>query len=257
MEQPLEHRVAVITGASSGLGLHFAGVLARSGASVALMARRTDRLETAVAEIRAAGGTAQAFTLDVADANAIGPALDQAQAALGPISIMINNAGVGGEGAALDIPVEVWDATFAVNVRGVFFGAREAARRMLDNGQAAAGHARILNIASIGAQSILPGLAAYCASKAAVTQMTRVLAREWARQDIAVNALCPGYIETELNAHWFASEGGQRQLRGWPRRRLMDASDLDQVLLMLTGPGARHITGSVITLDDGQTLQGA
>ena len=257
MEQPLKQRVAVVTGASSGLGLHFSRILAAAGASVALMARRTDRLESGVAEIRAAGGTAQAFTLDVADAQSIGPALDAAQAALGPISIMINNAGVGGEGAALDIPVEVWDDTFAVNVRGVFFGAREAARRMLDNGQAAAGHARILNIASIGAHSILPGLAAYCASKAAVTQMTRVLAREWARQDIAVNALCPGYIETELNAHWFAQEGGQRQLRGWPRRRLMDAADLDQVLLMLTGPGARHITGSIITLDDGQTLQGA
>ncbi len=257
MEQPLKQRVAVVTGASSGLGLHFSRVLAAAGASVALMARRVDRLESAVAEIRAAGGAAQAFALDVADAQSIGPALDKAQAALGPISIMINNAGVGGEGAALDIPVEVWDDTFAVNVRGVFFGAREAARRMLDNGEAAAGHARILNIASIGAHSILPGLAAYCASKAAVTQMTRVLAREWARQDIAVNALCPGYIETELNARWFAEEGGQRQLRGWPRRRLMDASDLDQVLLMLTGPGARHITGSVITLDDGQTLQGA
>ncbi len=218
------------------------------------MARRADRLQTAVAEIEAAGGTARAFSLDVADAKAIGPALDAAQAALGPISIMINNAGVGGEGAALDIPVEVWDDTFAVNVRGVFFGAREAARRMLDNGEAGAGHARILNIASIGAHTVLPGLAAYCASKAAVTQMTRVLAREWARQDIAVNALCPGYIETELNAHWFAAEGGQRQLRGWPRRRLMDAADLDQALLMLVGPGARHITGSIITLDDGQTL---
>ena len=250
----LKQRVAVVTGASSGLGLHFARILAAAGASVALMARRADRLQTAVAEIGAAGGTARAFSLDVADAKAIGPALDAAQDALGPISIMINNAGVGGEGAALDIPVEVWDDTFAVNVRGVFFGAREAARRMLDNGEAGAGHARILNIASIGAHTVLPGLAAYCASKAAVTQMTRVLAREWARQDIAVNALCPGYIETELNAHWFAAEGGQRQLRGWPRRRLMDAADLDQALLMLVGPGARHITGSIITLDDGQTL---
>ena len=254
MDMQLKQRVAVVTGASSGLGLHFARILAAAGASVALMARRADRLQTTVAEIEAAGGTARAFSLDVADANAIGPALDAAQAALGPISIMVNNAGVGGEGAALDIPVEVWDDTFAVNVRGVFFGAREAARRMLDNGEAAAGHARILNIASIGAHTVLPGLAAYCASKAAVTQMTRVLAREWARQDIAVNALCPGYIETELNAHWFAAEGGQRQLRGWPRRRLMDAADLDQALLMLVGPGARHITGSIITLDDGQTL---
>ena len=254
MDMQLKQRVAVVTGASSGLGLHFARILAAAGASVALMARRADRLQTAVAEIEAAGGTARAFSLDVADAKAIGPALDAAQAALGPISIMINNAGVGGEGAALDIPVEVWDDTFAVNVRGVFFGAREAARRMIDNGEAGAGHARILNIASIGAHTVLPGLAAYCASKAAVTQMTRVLAREWARQDIAVNALCPGYIETELNAHWFAAEGGQRQLRGWPRRRLMDAADLDQALLMLVGPGARHITGSIITLDDGQTL---
>ncbi len=257
MDMQLKQRVAVVTGASSGLGLHFARRLAAAGASVALMARRAERLQTAVAQIEAAGGTARAFSLDVADAKAIGPALDAAQDALGPISIMINNAGVGGEGAALDIPVEVWDDTFAVNVRGVFFGAREAARRMLDNGEAGAGRARILNIASIGAHAVLPGLAAYCASKAAVTQMTRVLAREWARQDIAVNALCPGYIETELNAHWFAAEGGQRQLRGWPRRRLMDAADLDQALLMLVGPGARRITGSVITLDDGQTLLGA
>ena len=254
MDKPLAGRVAAVTGASSGLGLHFARVLAAAGAAVALMARRTDRLAAGVEEISAAGGTACAFALDVADAASIGPALDAAQEALGPISVMINNAGVGGEGMALDIPVEVWDDTFAVNVRGVFFGAREAARRMLDNGQAAAGQARILNIASIGAHTVLPGLAAYCASKAAVTQMTRVLAREWARQQIAVNALCPGYIETELNAHWFAAEGGEKQLRGWPRRRLMDAEDLDEVLLMLTGPGARHITGSVITLDDGQTL---
>ncbi|MGA0600532.1 SDR family NAD(P)-dependent oxidoreductase [Caulobacter sp. KR2-114] len=254
MDLPLKQRVAVVTGASSGLGLHFAKVLAAQGAAVALMARRVERMQDAVGEIRAAGGRAEAFALDVADVAAIGPALDQAQAALGPLSIMINNAGVGGEGLALEVSQAVFDDTFAVNVRGVLFGAREAARRMLDNGEAAAGHARILNIASIGAHSILPGLAIYCASKAAVAQMTRVLAREWARQDIAVNALCPGYIETELNAHWFASEGGQKQLKGWPRRRLMDAEDLDAALLMLTGPGARHITGSVITLDDGQTL---
>ena len=254
MDNSLDGRVVAITGASSGLGLHFAGLLARAGASVALMARRADRLAAAVAEIESAGGIAKAFALDVADADAIGPALDAAEEALGPLSIMINNAGVGGEGLALEIPVEVWDDTFAVNVRGVFFGCRESAKRMLANGMAGAGHARILNIASIGAHTVLPGLAAYCASKAAVTQMTKVLAREWARPQIAVNALCPGYIETELNAHWFAEEGGQKQLRGWPRRRLMDAEDLDAAVLMLTGPGARHITGSIITLDDGQSL---
>jgi NAD(P)-dependent dehydrogenase (short-subunit alcohol dehydrogenase family) len=254
MDRILEGRMAVITGASGGLGLHFARLLAGTGASVALMARRKERIEAAAAEIIASGGKAVAIELDVADASAIGPALDAAQAALGPLTIMINNAGISGEGLALEISPDDWDATFAVNVRGVFFGAREAAKRMLVNGAAEAGHARIINIASIGAHTVLPGLAAYCASKAAVAQMTKVLAREWARPQIAVNALCPGYIETDLNAHWFAEEGGQRQRKGWPRRRLMEETDLDAALMMLAGPAARAITGSVITLDDGQTL---
>ncbi|HZZ37370.1 MAG TPA: SDR family NAD(P)-dependent oxidoreductase [Caulobacteraceae bacterium] len=254
MAKPLEGRMAVMTGASGGLGLHFARVLADAGAAVALMARRADRIEAAAAEIVAAGGRAAAIELDVADAAAIGPALDQAEVALGPLSIMVNNAGISGEGLALDISADDWDATFAVNVRGVFLGSREAARRMMANGEAEAGRARILNIASIGAHTVLPGLAAYCASKAAVAQMTRVLAREWARPGIAVNALCPGYIETDLNSEWFATEGGQRQFKSWPRRRFMDETDLDAALLMLAGPAARAITGSVITLDDGQTL---
>jgi NAD(P)-dependent dehydrogenase (short-subunit alcohol dehydrogenase family) len=254
MDQPLKGAVAVVTGASHGLGLHFAQVLAGAGASVALMARRTAAIKKAAAEIEKAGGKARAFTLDVSDAYAIAPALDAAQEALGPLSIMVNNAGVGGEGMALALPIEEWDATFAVNVRAVFVGAREAARRMLDNGVADGGRGRIINIASIGAHTVLPGLAAYCASKAAVAQMTRALAREWARYDIAVNALCPGYIETGINSEWFTSEGGQKQIKGFPRRRLMDAEDLDAARLMLAGPGARHITGSVLTLDDGQSL---
>jgi NAD(P)-dependent dehydrogenase (short-subunit alcohol dehydrogenase family) len=254
MDGMLEGRVVAITGASSGLGLHFAHLLSGHGAKVALMARRTERLDTAVAEITSKGGVAKAFRLDVADPGAIGPALDAVEAALGPLSIMINNAGVGGEGMAVDIPVEVWDQTFNVNVRGVFLGSRESAKRMIASGVAAQGQARILNIASIGAHTVLPGLAAYCASKAAVTQMSRTLAREWARPGIAVNALCPGYIETELNAHWFAAEGGQKQLKGFPRRRLMQDSDLDDAVMMLIGPTASAITGSVITIDDGQSL---
>jgi len=254
MERSLEGRVAVVTGASGGLGLHFARLLASAGASVALMARRRALIEAAADEIVSGGGRAIALALDVADASAIGPALDAAEGALGPLSIMVNNAGVSGEGLALEITPEAWDACFAVNVRGVFIGSREAARRMLANGEAEAGHARIINIASIGAHTVLPGLAAYCASKAAVAQLTRVLAREWARPQIAVNALCPGYIETELNADWFASEGGQKQLKGWPRRRMMEETDLDTAVLMLAGPAARAITGSVLTLDDGQSL---
>lgn len=253
-ERPLEGRTAVVTGATSGLGRRFAAVLSNAGAKVALMGRRVDRLEREVAAIIDSGGAAVAIPLDVSDAAAIGPALDRAIEALGPLDILINNAGVGGEGMALEVSVESFDHTFDVNVRGVFFAAREAARRMIEGGSAERGHARIVNIASIAAETVLPGLSIYCASKAAVAMMTRALAREWARPGIAVNALCPGYIETEINAHWFATEGGQRQIKGFPRRRLMDEDALDEALLMLSGHSARFITGSLITIDDGQGL---
>ncbi len=252
--KPLEGRVAIVTGATSGLGRRFAHVLSGQGAAVALMGRRTDRLETEVEKINAAGGRAVAIALDVADAAAIGPAFDRAQTALGPLDILINNAGVGGEGAALDLSIEAFDQTFDVNVRGVFFAAREAARRMIDNGAAERGHARIVNLASIAATTVLPGLSAYCASKAAVAMMTKVMAREWARKGVAVNAICPGYIETEINAHWFGTEGGEKQIKGFPRRRLMDENALDEALLLLCGASARFITGTLITIDDGQSL---
>jgi NAD(P)-dependent dehydrogenase (short-subunit alcohol dehydrogenase family) len=254
MEKTLSGKVAVVTGASSGLGRRFAKVLSEAGAAVALMARRTDRLESLVAEITAAGGRAVAIALDVSDAAAIGAALDKAEAALGPVSIMVNNAGVGGDGMALEMTTEVFDDTFAVNVRGVYFGAREAAKRMLASGVAARGEARIVNIASIAGFNQLPGLTVYCASKAAVVSLTKGLAREWARSGVAVNGICPGYIETEINADWFKTEGGEKQIKGFPRRRLMDENVLDESLLMLAGPTARFITGTLITIDDGQTL---
>lgn len=248
----LTGQVAVITGASGGLGAHFARLLASNGAAVAITARRVDKIRALAEEIAAAGGRAIALPLDVADAEAIGPALDQVQGELGPLSILVNNAGVGGEGLALDLSIEDFDATFAVNVRGTFFAAREAAKRMI----AAKVEGRIVNIASIASHTVLPGLSAYCGSKAAVAMLTRGLAREWARRGLAVNALCPGYIETAINDAWWPTEGGQRQLKAFPRRRLMDASDLDEAFLMLAGPAARAITGSVITIDDGQSLPG-
>ncbi len=253
-DKPLAGRVAVVTGASSGLGARFARVLSDAGASVAVMARRTDRLESLVAELNASGGKAVAIALDVADTPAIGPALDAAEAALGPISIMVNNAGVGGEGMAMDMTVETFDQTMAVNVRAVYFGAVEAAKRMMASGVAEAGEARIINIASIAAFNQLPGLTVYCASKAACASLTKGLAREWARPRIAVNAICPGYIETEINSDWFHTEGGQKQIKGFPRRRLMDEDVLDEALLMLAGRRAHFITGTMITIDDGQTL---
>lgn len=252
MTADLKGSVAFITGASGGLGAHFARLLARRGASVAITARRVDKISALADEICAAGGKAIALSLDVAQAEAIGPALDAAAAQLGPINILINNAGVGGEGLALDLSIEDFDATFAVNVRGTYFAAREAARRMI----AAGIEGRIVNIGSIASHTVLPGLSAYCGSKAAVAMLTRSMAREWARKGLAVNALCPGYIETAINDTWWPTEGGQKQLKGFPRRRLMDAQDLDEAFLMLTGPGAKAITGSVITIDDGQSLPG-
>lgn len=257
MEQVLAGQVALVTGASGGLGAHFAEVLARSGAAVALTARRLDRVRTAADAIQSDGGRAIGLALDVADPSAIGPAFEAVERALGPVSVVINNAGVDAPGRAVDLAVEDWDRTFAVNVRGTFLVAQEAARRMIARGVAERGDGRIVNIASIAAEMPLPGLAAYCASKAAVAMLTKSLAREWARHGIAVNALSPGYIATEINADWFAGEAGRRQVQGFPRRRLLDASDLDAALLMLADPAARAITGTIVTIDDGQSLAGA
>ena len=256
MAGALEGQTAIITGASGGLGGHFARLLAAEGAAVALTARRLDKVETLAGEIAGAGGRAMALKLDVADAGSIPAIFEEIETALGAVSILINNAGVGGEGQALDLTVETWDQTFDVNVRGVFFAAQAAARIMLANGTADRADARIVNIASIASHTVLPGLSAYNASKASVAMLTRSLAREWSRKGIAVNALCPGYIETDINGFWWGTEGGQKQLKLFPRRRLMEASDLDAAFLMLCGPAARAIAGSVITIDDGQTLPG-
>jgi NAD(P)-dependent dehydrogenase (short-subunit alcohol dehydrogenase family) len=256
MGQSLQGQVAVVTGASGGLGAHFARLLASEGASVALAARRLDKVEALAGELAGLGHRAMALRLDVAEAETIAPAFDEIEAALGPISILINNAGVSGDGMALDLTIEKFDATFDVNVRGVYFAAQAAAARMIASGVAERGQARIVNIASVLAQTSSPGLSAYCASKAAVAMMTRVMAREWARHGIAVNALGPGYVVTDLNADWFDSEGGAAQVKRFPRRRLMKETDLDAALLMLSGPAASAITGQLFIIDDGQTLPG-
>jgi NAD(P)-dependent dehydrogenase (short-subunit alcohol dehydrogenase family) len=256
MGSSLQGQVAVVTGASGGLGAHFAKVLASEGAAVALTARRLDKVEALAGELAGLGHRTMALRLDVADASAIGPAFDEIEAGLGPISILINNAGVSGDGMALDMTVEQFDATFDINVRGVYFAAQAAARRMIASGVADRGDGRIVNIASVASQTNLPGLSVYCASKAAVAMMTRVMAREWSRRGIAVNALGPGYILSGINDGWFESEGGAAQLKRFPRRRLMQESDLDAALLMLAGPAASAIAGSLFIIDDGQSLPG-
>jgi NAD(P)-dependent dehydrogenase (short-subunit alcohol dehydrogenase family) len=250
----LEGQVAVITGASSGIGLHFAQLLAREGCAVALLARRGDRLAQQVEALKAGGSIAAAISLDIVDTGSIGGAFDQAQELLGPMSILVNSAGISTGGLALDFKVADWDDTFDINTRGTFFAAREAAARMLANGRAAGGDARIVNISSINAFRVAPGLAAYCASKAAVASYTKILAREWARSGISVNALCPGYIATPMTDEWFATEAGQAQLKSWPRRRLVEIEALDDIMLALCGRPGRFITGSLITVDDGQSL---
>ncbi|MDR3511303.1 MAG: SDR family NAD(P)-dependent oxidoreductase [Caulobacteraceae bacterium] len=250
----LTGRAALVTGASSGIGRRLALGLARAGAKVAVAARRTDRLDALTAEIAAAGGTALAIAMDVADEASVIAGFDAAEASLGPVDTVYANAGMNLEGLALDLEVEAFDQMVSVNFRGVFLTAREGARRMIRAGSRDSGRGRVVIVSSIGAHTVLPGLATYCATKAGAAMLGRSLAREWARQGINVNVVCPGFIETELNRDWFATEGGQRQIQGFPRRRLMVEADLDPMLLYLGSDAARAVTGSVFTLDDGQSL---
>jgi NAD(P)-dependent dehydrogenase (short-subunit alcohol dehydrogenase family) len=250
----LRGRSVLITGASSGLGLQFARVAALAGAKVALAARRIDRLEALAAEIAARGGTTVPIAMDVTDEASVIAGFDAAQKALGPIETVIANAGMNSEGLAVDVAAEEFDRVMAINVRGVFLTAREGARRMMAAGSRESRRGRVVLISSIGAHKVLPGLTAYCTSKAAVAMMGKSLAREWANRGINVNVVCPGYVETELNADWFATDGGKAQVATFPRRRLMEADDLDAMLLYLASDASRAVTGSVFTLDDGQTL---
>lgn len=255
MDIDLSGRSALVTGASSGIGRRLCLILARAGAKVAACARRTDRLAELVEEIRAGGGTAAAIAMDVEDEASVIAGFDAAEAALGGvIETVYANAGMNIESMAIDMPVEAFDQMFSVNLRGVFLTAREGARRMIKAGSRDSGRGRIVLVSSIGAHKVLPGLATYCATKAGVAMLGKCLAREWARQGININSVCPGFLETELNADWFAREGGQKQIQTFPRKRLMVEEDLDSMLLYLGSDDCRAVTGSVITLDDGQSL---
>jgi NAD(P)-dependent dehydrogenase (short-subunit alcohol dehydrogenase family) len=250
----LSGRHVLITGASSGIGENLARVAVREGARVTVAARRTDRLAVLVDALQADGGEAFAVAMDVADEASVIAGIAAAEAALGPLHTAYANAGVGLPGMALEAPIADFDAMFSVNVRGAFLTAREAARAMKTNGAAEAGRGRIVLIASIGAQQQLPGLSGYCASKAAVVSLGKSLAREWARDGINVNSVCPGYLETEMNSEWFGSPGGEKQIRGFPRRRLMPGDGLDSTLVLLGSDEAASITGGVFVIDDGQSL---
>ena len=242
--------VALVTGASSGLGRHFAKVLAANGATVALAARRADRLAALAGEIAADGGTAIAVACDVTDKNSVTAAFDAVEAQIGPVTLLVNNAGIAHGGSALDLEAETWRAVMATNLDAVFALSQEAARRMV----AAKAGGAIVNIASIAGFSVDKGIAAYATSKAGVIQLTKALALEWARYGIRVNAIAPGWFSTEINTDYLASPAGQALLKSNPMRRFGEEGDLDGALLLLASAAGGYITGTTLTVDGGHLL---
>ena len=245
-------KVALVTGASSGLGARFAKILAEAGAQVVLAARRVERLKELRAEIESNGGAAHLVTLDVTDYASIKSAIAHAETEAGPIDILINNSGVSSTQRLVDVTPEDYRYVMDTNLQGAFFVAQEAAKRMIlrAKGDPSRQH-RIINIASVAGLRVLSQIGVYCMSKAGVVQMTKAMALEWGRHGINVNAICPGYIETEINREYFQSDGGQKLIDMLPRKRIGHPEDLDGLLLLLSADESRFINGAIITADDG------
>ncbi len=254
----LSGRVALVTGASSGLGAQFARTLAQAGAAVVLASRRVDKLKELRAHIEADGGDAHVVSLDVTDVDSIKAAVAHAETEVGPIDILVNNSGVSTTQRLQDVREEDYDFIFNTNVRGAFFVAQEVGKRMIARARGAAPGTytggRIINIASMAGLKVLPQIGAYCMSKAAVIQMTRAMALEWGRFDINVNAIRPGYIDTEINHHHWQTEQGQKLVSMLPRKRVGHPKDLDALLVMLGSGESQFINGAVIAADDGFAL---
>ncbi|MBB3282190.1 SDR family oxidoreductase [Mitsuaria sp. TWR114] len=251
----LEGRVALVTGASSGLGAQFARTLAKSGACVVLAARRVERLKALRAEIEAGGGDAHVVQLDVTDIDSIKAAVARAETEVGTLDILINNSGVSTTQKLVDVTPEDYDFVMDTNVRGAFFVAQEVGKRMLARARGAAPGTytggRIVNIASMAGLRVLSQIGVYAMSKAAVVHMTRAMALEWGKFDINVNAICPGYIDTEINHHHWQTEQGRKLVELLPRKRVGTPQDLDTTLLMLCAKESRFINGAIIQADDG------
>lgn len=245
----LSGRVALVTGASQGLGQRFARVLAGHGAAVALAARQIDRLETLRHELFEQGRHAAAIGLDVTDASSVEQAIATTEDVLGPIGILINNAGIAVTKPLLEQSEAEWDRVLDTNLKGAFLVAQAVGRRM-----AAHGGGSIVNVASVLSFGVVGQLAPYAVSKAGIWQLTRAMALELARHDVRVNALAPGYIETEMNRGFVHSEAGERMRKRVPQRRFGTPEDLDGALLLLASDASRYMTGSVITVDGGFLL---
>jgi NAD(P)-dependent dehydrogenase (short-subunit alcohol dehydrogenase family) len=251
----LEGRVALVTGASSGLGAQFARTLAKSGACVVLAARRVDRLKDLRAEIEAGGGDAHVVQMDVTDMESIAAAVARAETEVGTLDILINNSGVSTTQRLVDVSPEDFDFVMDTNVRGAFFVAQEVGKRMLARARGAAPGTytggRIVNIASMAGLRVLSQIGVYAMSKAAVVHMTKAMALEWGKFDINVNAICPGYIDTEINHHHWQTDQGRKLVELLPRKRVGTPQDLDTTLLMLCAKESRFINGAIIQADDG------
>jgi len=246
----LHGKIALVTGASSGLGARFAEVLAGNGAAVVLVARRTDRLDTLKARIEKAGGKAIAVAADVRDRAAMRAAFDAAEQTFGTVTILVNNAGVVSSGRAIDLAEEEWRRILSTNLDAVFFCAQEGARRMLAAGTGGA----IVNIASVLGFGVDKGVIAYATAKAGVIQLTKALALELAFKGIRVNAIAPGWIVTELNRDYLQSERGAALKREIPIGRFGEERDLDGPLLLLISDAGRFVTGATIVADGGQMV---
>jgi len=254
-EIDLSGRVALVTGASSGLGAQFARVLAKAGAGVALAGRRVERLKTLRAEIEAEGGDAHVVPMDVTDFDGIRSGVAHTETEMGTIDILVNNSGVATTQRLVETTPDDFDYVFDVNVRGAFFVGQEVGKRMIARAQGAAPGTfiggRIVNIASMAGLRVLGKIGVYAMSKAAVIHMTRAMALEWGRFGINVNAICPGYIDTELNHMHWETESGRKLIESMPRKRIGAPADLDTTLLMLCANESHFINGAVIQADDG------
>jgi len=251
----LSGRVAFVTGASSGLGARFATTLARAGAAVVLASRRVEKLKELRARIEGEGGDAHVVELDVTDHGSIKAAVARAETEVGSIDILVNNSGVSTTQRIQDVAEEDFDFIFDTNVKGSFFVAQEVGKRMLARSRGAAPGSftggRIINVASMAGLRVLPQIGVYSMSKAAVVHMTRAMAVEWGRFGINVNAICPGYIDTEINHHHWETEQGQKLVQMLPRKRVGKPEDLDALLVMLASDQSHFVNGAVIAADDG------
>jgi NAD(P)-dependent dehydrogenase (short-subunit alcohol dehydrogenase family) len=250
MAHRLDGKNALVTGASSGLGRHIALTLARAGARVAVCARHAQRLAALVGEVEAFDGRATAIALDVTDGDSVRDAVASAESELGPITILVNNAGVARPRFIVDHDEADYDHIMDTNLKGAWLVATELGRHMIRHGHGG----KIVNMSSIASYDVGRQLSLYGMSKAGLELMTRAMAREWARHDIQVTAIAPGFILTDMNRGFFATAQGQQAIAQFPRQRIGEPRDLDGLLLLLVSDASRFITGSVVVIDDGQSL---